>query len=540
MLNEYFREGNYHKIIELYENKMPSDVSDINEVRKVAESYRRLGKIKDSICWMERLVTLQPDNRYLDKLKELYLQIQPSTEQWKWFWKVSEGKSKECAMIAEYFYEKENGADIEHRKKLLRDMLSVVSYEDEIYFEAVELLDKKYYLNEILKRTNKAASHHKAEAMLNEIKKAEKKENKKSFAKHLIERIKREVPLSIEELFSDIVGMGNIQEEIGALYQHLKVNNNRIDQIAIPYNFIIGGQKGSGKTRLAYIIAELLYTTDLSRVREPLEVSAISLLENMEELLKNAPPVVIINNTECLWKSSTLETDNVKADGDNNQVWLLLEQLLEEGVYSQEHFYIFLGESEAMDSLLSNNAKIRNLVTYLKIPVYTSEELHRIGLKMIAKDGYEITKDGSEQFYQEIRKKSVLGDFANGHTIQNLIIEAKKNMAYRISNEGGTRCFDARDFVILDTSQESLEELLQQLHALTGLETVKEEVEGKLALYRKREEDRKAGIACEEEESQTLNTLLLGPPGTGKTTVARLLGKIYSAIGILPRGDIFL
>ena len=191
-----------------------------------------------------------------------------------------------------------------------------------------------------------------------------------------------------------------------------------------------------------------------------------------------------------------------------------------------------------MDSLIRNNSKIKNSVTYLKIPVYSGKELHQIGLQMIEKDEYKISEDAKEKFYQELRKKSVLGDFANGHTIQQVLIEAKKNLAYRVAKEGGTRCYEDRDFVMQTEQEESLDELREKLNTLVGLSTVKEEVNEKIALFEAREKNRKDGI--EDEEAVSLNTLLLGPPGTGKTTVARLLGKIYGKIGILPRGDIFV
>ena len=100
----------------------------------------------------------------------------------------------------------------------------------------------------------------------------------------------------------------------------------------------------------------------------------------------------------------------------------------------------------------------------LKIPVYSGTQLHQIGLQMIARDQYDISTDASEQFYQEIRKKSVLGDFANGHTIQNVIIEAKKNLAYRVKQEGGARCYEDRDFIMQDSQDEALDELMEQLN----------------------------------------------------------------------------
>jgi len=533
MMNEYYRERNYEKIIELYKEAQPADITDADVVNKVAESYRRVGKVADAITWTERLVELKPERRLLERLCEMYLQTETSKDAWKKLLDLSRGKSSECEAVASYFFEKAQGASGTRLEELARDMLdSVSSYDDAIYFEAAECLDSDYYLRQIIARSSNEANKKKAEELLKSTQKAN---TKKRVSTPAIQRIERKIPEMVEKLFADVVGMDEIKAEIGALYHHLKVNHNRIDRIAVPFNFVISGQVGSGKTKLAYIITELLYEAGISKRREPREISAVSLMESMEEALEDAPPVIIINNAECLWRA-TEQSD--KEGGEKNQIWLVFEQLLEEACQEQEHFFLFLGNTTEMDSLIRNNSKIKNYVTYLQIPVYTGKQLHQIGLQMIEKDEYEISDAGKEQFYQEVRKKSVLGDFANGHTIQQIIIEAKKNLAYRVAKEGGMRCYEDRDFVMNEEAEENRDDLLEKLNSLIGLSGVKDEVNEKIALFEERERNRKEGN--EDEEAVSLNTLLLGPPGTGKTTVARLLGKIYGQIGILPRGDIFV
>ncbi len=530
-IHKYFKKGQYEEIALLATKMDKKQIDDADIIRKIGESYRKLSRTEESIPWMERLVCLKPEPRYMDKLKDLYLKGNAGEEKWHWLSALSKDKNKEVHAMANYYYGKAKGTAEEDLKELLLGVLEVVAYEDEIYFEAAELLDKTYYLNQIILRTHEEENRKKAEQLLGS---EEEKSTVTNQAKPLT-KISRDVPKSIEDFFEDIVGMKNIKEELGALYNHLKINGKRTDNIPVPYNFIIAGQKGSGKTRIAYIIAEILEKLELSKNEEPLEISALSLLES-GEILEDAKSVVIINNAECLWnRMSGAESEK---ETHQNQNWLVFEQLLEEACEKKDRFYLFLGETEAMDSLIENNPKTKNLVTYLRIPVYTGKELHRIGLQMIEKDGYEISTDGKERFYRELRKKSSLGDFANGHTIQNVIIEAKKNLAYRIAREGGDRCFEEADFIMQDTQEETLEELLYKLNEMTGLSTVKKEVEEKIALYMQNEMNRKAGI--EDEEAVTLNTLLLGPPGTGKTTVARLLGKIYAKMGLLPRGDIFI
>lgn len=81
----------------------------------------------------------------------------------------------------------------------------------------------------------------------------------------------------------------------------------------------------------------------------------------------------------------------------------------------------------------------------------------------------------------------------------------------------------------------SLDELLAELDALTGLTRVKEEIHKQAAVLRIKGLRSEQGLAS---PTVTRHLVFVGNPGTGKTTVARLVAGIYRALGLLSKGQL--
>jgi stage V sporulation protein K len=85
-----------------------------------------------------------------------------------------------------------------------------------------------------------------------------------------------------------------------------------------------------------------------------------------------------------------------------------------------------------------------------------------------------------------------------------------------------------------ESSNVSLDELLNQLDELVGLENVKQQVRDLIDYNQIQHLRVENGL---KKSNKTLHMAFLGNPGTAKTTVARVVGRMYKAIGLLSKGQ---
>ena len=82
---------------------------------------------------------------------------------------------------------------------------------------------------------------------------------------------------------------------------------------------------------------------------------------------------------------------------------------------------------------------------------------------------------------------------------------------------------------------ETLEELLEQLNNLIGLSGVKQEVKSLISMIKMKKIRDARGL---KSANISKHLVFLGNPGTGKTTVARLIAKLYRQLGVLEKGQL--
>ncbi len=112
-----------------------------------------------------------------------------------------------------------------------------------------------------------------------------------------------------------------------------------------------------------------------------------------------------------------------------------------------------------------------------------------------------------------------------------LLLNALKDSVIRFY--GYKKVLSLYEMPIYEEEEKGLSELLGDLDRLVGLKTVKEKVNDLIA-YQKVQKLRKENNLYTAKG--TLHLAFMGNPGTGKTTVARIVGRVYKQIGLLSKG----
>lgn len=115
--------------------------------------------------------------------------------------------------------------------------------------------------------------------------------------------------------------------------------------------------------------------------------------------------------------------------------------------------------------------------------------------------------------------------------INNKLIISKELTNQQKQNIDTKDQYSESSFVV----EETLEELLEELTSLTGLERVKQDVNSLINLLKIRKIRTERGM---KQPPMSLHLVFSGNPGTGKTTIARLLAKIYFKLGVLSKGHL--
>ena len=118
----------------------------------------------------------------------------------------------------------------------------------------------------------------------------------------------------------------------------------------------------------------------------------------------------------------------------------------------------------------------------------------------------------------------------------NNILDEQQVVSRDITNQGDNlNLYDGTDEVVETDSNIGLEEALKELDSLVGLRDVKQQIKTLVNVFQIRKRCQQLNV---KRPAISLHMIFTGNPGTGKTTAARILGRIYKEAGLLSKGHI--
>lgn len=366
-----------------------------------------------------------------------------------------------------------------------------------------------------------------------------------------------------EQLHSleDLIGLETIKKKIADYTTYLQFIQFRRDKgiednTEINLHSVFIGNPGTGKTTVAKMLGKIYKELNLLEKGHVYEVDRSDLVgeyigqtaPKVKEAIKKASGgILFIDEAYALARKG----DDTKDFGKE-----VIEILLKEMSDGENNIAVIAaGYPEEMRNFLDSNPGLKSRINQVyEFPDYTPTELQDIAHFAADHRSVHLAKEAETILYQHLVEAYRTRDktFGNARYVNSLIDAAKMNMGLRLMQSPDLNSLSEEQLsriekedvtkIFLETEgkradlpiDEALLKIsLRELNDLVGLRKVKQNIEELVTLVRFYRE-----IGKDPREEFSLHTIFKGNPGTGKTTVARIIANIYKALGILEKGHL--
>ena len=370
-----------------------------------------------------------------------------------------------------------------------------------------------------------------------------------------VDDIKGYVPeeRTLDQILSDLdafIGMSEVKQAVREIAYTVQNDIQRAErglghQEKMGMHIVLTGNPGTGKTTIARKLGEILAAIgylDSGHVVEVDRSQMVSPYQGETPKVVNRLCDKAMGGILFVDEAYTLAPLSQAGERDN-QGAQALEALMKRMEDDRSRFVVIAaGYHDEMENLFRVNPGMRSRFNYfLNIADYTPDELYQIMLVFASDKKYIFSKRA-----EAVTKKMIKilydardKDFANGRTMRSLFDQICKKQAQRLQNVGIAEMtneqlmtIEGEDIPYEPPKEVDLSECMKKLDGMVGLEAVKKEVQN-LAAFLKLQVKR-----GETNTFQGKHYVFTGNPGTGKTTVARIMADVFKTLGILSRGQL--
>ena len=365
--------------------------------------------------------------------------------------------------------------------------------------------------------------------------------------------------ISVDQVMKELdqfVGMASVKAAIKNLAEEMRFQRRRMEfggKASIrPVNIILTGNPGTGKTTVARVLGKLFKAMGICSTDRVIEKSRKDIVgryanesdKEMDKAVNEAMGGVLF-----LDEAYTLAPFDDMGHCNDSEGLKALERLMTRMENDRGKFVLVCaGYKDEMGNLMKANPGFQSRFTHnINIDDYSPEELTEIFRRNCGNQGYTLADGVLEKALSAFRKivaEKSGKSFGNAREARNMLDECLGKLGTRVNALSDAEITRDSFFTILpeDIPYEepkvvSEEECMAELNSLIGLDGVKEEI--RLMIEELRQQKLEAEInGTDFKGVKGDHYLFLGNPGTGKTTVARLMGNMLHSLGVLPRPDV--